>query len=87
MLKKFRNYLGKRWEKVTYRKIETFYAVMYLLTAISFIIAVTDRTWHDWKILVIILVGICLVMFYLYYAFEEKIEEKRRAEIEKIYHK
>lgn len=87
MLKKFKNYLSKRWEKVTYRKIELFYTVIYFLTAVSFIIAVADRTWHDWKILVIILVIVCLVMYYLYYAFYDKIEEKRKTEIEKIYKK
>lgn len=78
MLRKLKSYLNERWEKIKYMHIEIFYMVLGIVTLISFIIAIFNKTMCIWNIVAVMSMIIWLIMCYLYYVFYDKVDEKKK---------
>lgn len=85
-MKRLNKYLRERWEKITYKDIQKFYFFVGLVTLLLCISCLVIEVWNCYIINIVwgIFLVFLLVLFYLYYLFYDKLEEKKKSEMEKI---
>lgn len=84
MLTKIKNFLNERWEQISYKSIERFYLIIGILSVVSFYVGVFCKTCITWKIVIVVFIGFCMIMFYLYFLFYDEINKKESIYKEKV---